>query len=196
MSIKDIFPEIYLDYPDLHRAVDNDKFTDVIKMIFSGSNPNELNETNQTPLMLADQFTIAKFLIEYGADVNAIDIFGRSALTHASDPFIVKLLIDEGADLDVVDLANYSILDYTFDNFCNGAYKIFLLVHAGAKNNSKFQEDIQGIYEDIMKASDYRDEFNKLWQELNIDYEKIYRKQLEEIKRLKDIRIQLNYEKR
>jgi len=196
MSMKDICLEIYLEYPDLHKAVDDDEFSNVINLIFSGCNPNELNESHQTPLMLADQFAMAKFLIEHGADVNAIDRFGRSALSHASDPFIVKLLMDEGADLNVIDLDGFSILEYTFDNFCNGAYKLFLLIQAGAKNNSRFQEDIQGTYEDIMKASDYRDKFNKLWRELNIDYEKIYKKQFTEIKRLKDIRIQLNLEAR
>ena len=51
--MKDIFPKIYLEYPVLHKAVDDDKITDVIGMIFSGCNPNELNESHETPLMLA-----------------------------------------------------------------------------------------------------------------------------------------------
>ncbi|MDP8267230.1 MAG: hypothetical protein P9L97_00755, partial [Candidatus Tenebribacter davisii] len=129
---------------------------------------------------------------EYGADVNAIDQYGRSALTHTSDPFIVKLLIDEGADLNVVDLDGFSILDCTFDYMCTGAYKLFLLIKAGAKNNSRFQEDIQETYDDIMKASEFRNEFKKLWREQNKDYNKLYRKQLIELQRLYDIRKQLN----
>ncbi len=196
MSMKDIFPEFYLDYPDLHKAVTDDNISEAVKIIFSGSDPNELNDINQTPLMLAEQFTMAKFLIEHGADVNAIDKYGRSVLTHTSDPFIVKLLINEGADLDVVDLDGFSILDYTIDYMCAGAYKIFLLIQAGAKNNSRFQEDIQDTYEDIMKASEYRNDFERLWKELNKDYNKLYRKQLIELKRLQDIRAQLNFEPR
>ncbi|MDA3813775.1 MAG: ankyrin repeat domain-containing protein [Candidatus Cloacimonetes bacterium] len=196
MSMKDLCPEIYLDYPDLHKAVDDDDIVKAIRIIMSGNNPNELNDIDQTPLMLADQFTMAKFLIEHGADVNAIDKYGRSALTHASDPFVVKLLIEEGADLNVVDLDGYSIMDYTIDNYCNGAYKLFLLVQAGAKNNSDFQEGIQGTYDNIMKAPDYRNKFKKLWRELNIDYNKLYRKQLIELKWLEDLRIQLINETR
>ena len=192
MSMKDILPELYSDYPDLHKAVTDDKFSKVINIVFSGNDPNELNDISQTPLMLAEQFTMAKFLIEYGADVNAIDQYGRSALTHTSDPFIVKLLIDEGADLNVVDLDGFSILDYTFDYMCTGAYKLFLLIKAGAKNNSRFQEDIQETYDNIMKAPEYRNRFTKTWKELNRDYNKIYRKQLLEIKRIMDIRLQLN----
>jgi len=192
MSMKDIFPEFYLDYPDLHKAVTDDKFSKVINIVFSGSDPNELNDISQTPLMLVEQFTMAKFLIEYGADVNAIDQYGRSALTYTSDPFIVKLLIDEGADLNVVDLDGFPILDYTFDYMCTGAYKLFLLIKAGAKNNSRFQEDIQETYDNIMKAPEYRTKFTKTWKELNRDYNKIYRKQLIEIKRIMDIRLQLN----
>lgn len=196
MSMKDLCFEIYEEYPDLHKAVDDDKLSDVVDIVLSGCNPNELNESHQTPLMLADQFTMAKFLIEHGADVNAIDRFGRSALTHASDPFIAKLLIDEGADLNVVDLDGFSILDYTFDYMCTGAYKLFLLIQAGAKNKSRFQEVIQETYDDILKASDYRDEFYKSWRELNIDYEKIYRKQFIKLKRLMDIRMQHNLKTR
>jgi len=196
MSMKDLCPEIYLDYPDLHKAVDDDDIVKAIRIIMSGNNPNELNDIAQTPLMLADKFFMAKFLIEYGADVNAIDKYGRSALTHVSDPFAVKLLIEEGADLNVVDLDDYSILDYTIDYDCNGAYKLFLLVQAGAKNNSKFQEGIQKTYEGVLNAPDYRKKFAKLWKELNIDYNKLYRKQLIELKRLIDIRKQLNIESR
>ncbi|MEA2096666.1 MAG: ankyrin repeat domain-containing protein [Candidatus Cloacimonadota bacterium] len=192
MSIKEIFPEIYATYPDLHKAVTDDKISEVIRLVLSGVDPNELDDFDQTPLMLAEQFIMAKFLIEHGADVNALDKHGRSALTHASDPLIVKLLIEEKADLDVVDLDGFSILDYTFDYICTGAYKLFLLIHAGAKNNSRFQEVIQDTYEEILKATDFRNEFKISWMEQNKKYNNIFRKQLIEHKRLLNLRKSLN----
>ena len=101
-----------------------------------------------------------------------------------SEKFFFEQIYLDYPDLHkAVDDDGYSIMDYTIDYQCTGAHKIFLLVQAGAKNNSRFQEDIQGTYDDIMNAPEYKNQFNKLWQELNRDYNKIYRKQLIELKK-------------
>jgi ankyrin repeat protein len=155
--------------------VDEEDFSKVIKIILKGGDPNELNDINQTPLMLTDTFFIAKFLIEHGADVNLLDKYGRSALTYASDPWMTKLLIDEGADIDVVVDGNSSILEYTYDNLINGAYKILLLMQAGAKNHLKYHQEIQETYEEALKDSDLIGQFNKIWTSKNKKYRKFHK---------------------
>lgn len=92
----------------LHLAVSNDDDSEECPRILldSGAIVDAKTLHGQTPLMLANNLNVCRFLLQRGANVNATDLFGRSALFNAVDAGdleIAMLLLDHNADYLVRD---------------------------------------------------------------------------------------------
>ncbi len=72
---------------DLYKAVEQNDFDEVKRLLDLGSNPNTDDNDRTSVLMIAcieGYFEIAKLLIDRGADVNAKDEDGNTALYFAT----------------------------------------------------------------------------------------------------------------
>jgi ankyrin repeat protein len=79
-------------------------------LLDSGADPDERNDSGQTPLHLAADWQMSEFvslLIDRGAEVDARDMGRTTPLLYAasgSDPNLVRLLLDHGADVNAHDV--------------------------------------------------------------------------------------------
>ncbi|WP_198510331.1 M48 family metallopeptidase [Bacillus solitudinis] len=108
---------MFADYTPLMEASMNGEKEEVERLLIEGSDPNELSEYGETPLITAIDFEntdIVQLLIEYGADPNLKDEFGWIPLNSAlmmEDLESVKILLDAGADPYITDAEGDTAID-------------------------------------------------------------------------------------
>jgi ankyrin repeat protein len=114
------------EYIALHYACDNqysnnpEIIIEIIKLLlYYGSDINANNNINMvSPLFLASDIIIVKYLIENGANIEAKDINGRTPLLSVCYASInikkTKMLLDKGADIKTRDKNNNTIIHMLF----------------------------------------------------------------------------------
>lgn len=94
---------------DLHKAVNEDDFEKIKRLVDEGWNINEKGFMNNTPLHGAaneGKLEMARYLIDKSANLNAKDIHGNSPLHLAvwrNHPDVVQCLLDCGDQVDKKD---------------------------------------------------------------------------------------------
>lgn len=98
----------------LMEAVYHKDLTTVLRLLDTGVKPNEKDEHNWSPLMLASHFgnlEIVVALLNKGADPNLLGASGWTALMHAARRghiAVVKILLDGGADSKLKDYKGWT----------------------------------------------------------------------------------------
>ena len=103
-------PDGIKDYPDrsLHDWSLYGNYEEVIWLIQSGSNVNEMDENGRTPLYSSIKYPkIAKALLDNGCSLSSIDIYERTPLIYACERLApiktIKLFISSGSDVNAKD---------------------------------------------------------------------------------------------
>ena len=100
----------------LFDAIERDDVWEVRKLISQGADVNLQNSHEETPLIVAAQFSseIVEILVGAGADVQGSDVKGTTALHYAltkEDRDLARILVMHGANIFAVNLDG----DSTFD---------------------------------------------------------------------------------
>lgn len=109
------------EYTPLMQAVIDADQAEVEDLLASGEDPNEINEYEESVLMIAvdnNRGDLIPLLVEYGADPNWQDSWGWTALMTAvynEDTASIKRLLDAGADPTLTDSEGISAVDHAYD---------------------------------------------------------------------------------
>ncbi|UGB30527.1 M48 family metallopeptidase [Metabacillus sp. B2-18] len=122
-KLDEFFTEIEYgaEYTPLMQAVIDADQAKVEDLLLSGEDPNEVNEYEESVLMIAvtnDQADFIPLLVEYGADPNWQDSWGWTALISAvyeEDIDTIKKLLEAGADPALTDSEGISAVDHAYD---------------------------------------------------------------------------------
>jgi ankyrin repeat protein len=105
-----------------------------------GADVNARNNDGQTPLHLAHDIDVAKWLMDNGANVNAKDNSGQTPL-HRTSKYqhwdVSPLLIKNGADVNARDNYGATPLHLATECFVGGVDYALLLIKNGADVNVK-----------------------------------------------------------
>ncbi len=137
---------------------------EIVKVQLSkGVDVNVRNETQQTPLHVTQNATIAKLLIENGADLSAENDLGDTPIFN-KEIQIAEILLDAGADINLKNRKNNTLLiRYTYAGYLEG---IKFLVSKGADINT-CNSDRQNAL-DIVKHFHPNSDTLRYLQSLNI----------------------------
>lgn len=127
------------DMTPLLKAVENSDCELVERLLSSGDDPNQIDESKKLPIILAAKENnpeIVNLLLKHGADVNQEDGTGQIALAAAAflgRTVMIQLLLDNGADIDASSALGGTALYWAC---CGGDLDIVrLLVETGCDIN-------------------------------------------------------------
>jgi uncharacterized protein len=131
----------------INKAVYNNDFDLVTKLLENGNDINEKDQQMRTPIIYAAYVRsnlMLKYLIEKGANINEVDYKGCTALIYASyygDYDNVKNLLNAGANIFIRNKEKYSAYEYAqyfgFKEIAN------LLKEKDADNLSKYPTRVE-----------------------------------------------------
>lgn len=139
---------------------------EVEALIKSGFDVNTRWVGNTTPLMLALDYKIAKYLIQHGAEVDARDDYSETALMKARSVDVIEVLINAGAKVNARDSFGVTPLMYAMLNHDEKPAQV--LIAAGADVNARDKDSrsalmfacLEGRTETIKVLLDAKAEIN------------------------------------
>lgn len=134
---------------EMHQAVSGGNIAAMERLANNGTGIDVRDSDGRTPLAIAQDSAIARWLIAHGADVNATNHDGQTVLmiqAGAGRAAIVRVLVDSGAKLDTVSTKWHSTaLTQALDGEHDDVVRI--LRDAGAKDDTVTEARGQAVKE-------------------------------------------------
>jgi len=124
----------------IHAKTENNKMTDIKKLIHEGVDISERDCFGRTPLHIAanhGNIQLIEFLVNLGANLNAIDNGGNTPLLQIDcfDNTVVKILLEYGANPNIENADGRTVLDLAYES--NATDSAELLLKYGATSTIK-----------------------------------------------------------